>query len=173
VQFKPKNEFRRIGLLEPNRFGKYLFDNDREKTLERLKKHKEEYFTNKAFYTGIPKVQLQRQEGWVLAEAKNLNLNRSHESNRSGNPRGRGFLNQGNARGFNRGFQGGGRPKQKFKNGPRGGRPSNSNFPNQWSENHDQPSTSGQGNQPNNQRGTPRNKKRGGGAGGGRGGGQQ
>jgi hypothetical protein len=150
----------------------YLFDNDREKTLERLKKHKEEYFTNKAFYTGIPRAQLQRQEGWVLQDAKNLNMNvnRQFESHRGGNPRGRGAPAPGNGRGFHRGFQGGGRSRSKFKSPQRGGRPNNGGQ-NQWPDHQDQPSSSGQPKNQNQQKNNHRNKQRG--AGGGRGGGHQ
>jgi hypothetical protein len=173
LQFKPRTQYRRVGLLEPNRFGEYLFDNDKEKILARLKKQGEVYYENKAATTGTSKAQLMRQEGWPLGEAR-IYDNGRFDTNRSSfnrnNP------NSGNGRAPNRGFRGGGRFKTRGR-GFKAGRGSNFQGKNnsQWNDNaHDQPSSSGTNNNNpgnNNKRGNPKSNKRQWG-GGGRGGNQ-
>jgi hypothetical protein len=164
-EFKKGTEFRRIGLLEPNRFGEFLFDNDKEGTLARLKKHHELYFDNKAAATGIPRTQLMRNEAFIWSDAKTYDGGRQQQSK----PRPRGNPNPGNFRGQPRNFRGGGRPKPRG-NGQQSGRKPNFPTNNQsWNENaQDQPSSSGQ-----NNRGKPKSNKRPWGGGGGGRGGQQ
>lgn len=165
-EFKPKTEFRRIGLIEPNRFGEYLFDNDKAATLARLKKHHELYFENKAATTGRPTAQLMKDENFVFAPTRiQAGLRQD-----AGRPAFRGRNNQGNGRGSFRPFRGGGRPRFRGR-GPRSGRGNHHQQTNNrlWNENapQDQPGPSGQ----NNPRGNPRNtKKPWNGGGGGRGG---
>jgi hypothetical protein len=157
IQFKKGTEFRCIGLLEPNRFGEFLFDNDKEGTLARLKKHHELYFDNKAATTGIPKTQLMRDEQFVWSDAKTYDGGNRNAPGPS-KPRNRAPQFQGNARGQPKFAKGGG-GRQKFRNnGPKNGRGNNNPKNNQqWFENaQEQPNTSGQA--PN--RGNPRNNKR-------------
>jgi hypothetical protein len=151
-QFKKGTEFRRIGLLEPNRFGEFLFDNDKETTLARLKKHHELYFDNKAATTGIPKTQLMRDEHFVWSDPKTYD----GQFNKPGPSKSR-IRGSGNARGPSRPFRGGGQPKNRGQ-GPKSGRGNFNTKNNQsWNESgHDQPSTSN----PNNNRGHPKNNKR-------------
>jgi hypothetical protein len=162
-QFKKGTEFRRIGLLEPNHFGEFLFDNDKEGTLARLKKHHELYFNNKAATTGIPKTQLMRHEQFVWSDAKTYD-GQFHAPGPS-KPRNKPPQFQGNARGPPKNFRGGGRPKPRGQ-GPRGGRGGQNPRNNQpWNESgHEQSNLSN----PNNNRGNPRGNKRpwGGGRGG-------
>ncbi len=149
-EFKQKSEFKRIGQIEGNRFGEYLFDNDKEATLSRLKKQHEGYFDAKAATTGIPKTKLMRDENFVWADAK------THDGQRKDQPRQTPFKpksvpNQGNGRG--RGFKSGNRkPRGR---GPRGGRGNNNNANQaQWNESgHDSAGPSGHNNNKNKQGG--------------------
>ncbi len=158
-QFKPKTQYRRVGLLESNRFGEFLFDNDKEKILSRLKKHGELYYENKAATTGMPKTQLMRQDKWPLAD-KGIHEGGKNDYGRQ-QQTSRNNQGAGNFRGPQRGFRGGGRSKPRsrgFKSG-RGShfQPMNNQ---QWHENGpDQPSTSGSNNN-NSNRGNSKNKKR-------------
>jgi hypothetical protein len=167
LQFKPKTQYRRVGLLEPNRFGEYLFDNDKEKVLAKLKKQGEVYYDNKAVTTGTSKTQLMREDRWPLADPK-IYDGRNDKNFRSQSNRGN--SGSGNGRAPNRGFRGGGR----FQNNNRGfknGRGSNFQKPNnqQWSENaSDQPGLSN----PNNRNTSNGKKRKWGGGGGGKGGNQ-
>jgi hypothetical protein len=143
-EFKQKSEFKRIGQIEGNRFGEFLFDNDKEGTLSRLKKQHEGYFDNKAAATGIPKTKLMRDENFVWADAKTHDGQRKDPSSRPPQFKQKSNPNQGNGRG--RGFKNLGRkPRGR---GPRGGR-GNYNSPNQaqWTESgQDSPGPSGQSN---------------------------
>jgi hypothetical protein len=154
-EFKKGTEFRRIGLLEPNRFGEFLFDNDKEGTLARLKKHHELYFDNKAAATGIPRTQLMRNEAFIWSDAKTYDGGRQQQQ--QSKPRFRGNPNQGNFRGQPKNFRGGGGRQKPRGTGPQNARKTNNTTNNQsWNENvQDQPSTSGQ-----NNRGKPKNNKR-------------
>jgi hypothetical protein len=102
-QFKPRTQYRRVGLLEPNRFGEYLFDNNKEKVLTKLKKQGDVYYEIKAVTTGTSKTQLMREDRWPLAEPKvydSRNDKNTRQQNYQGNP------GLGNGRASNRGFRG-------------------------------------------------------------------
>jgi hypothetical protein len=133
-----------------------LFDNDKEGTLARLKKHHELYFDNKAATTGIPKTQLMRDEQFVWSDPKTYDGSWNNPGPSKPKPRAQQF--QGNQRGPpSRGFKSGGRPKFRnngFKNGQGNNNPKNVH---QWNDNgQEQPSSSGQF----NNRGNPRSNKR-------------
>jgi hypothetical protein len=155
-QFKPRTQYRRVGLLEPNRFGEYLFDNDKEKVLTKLKKQGEVYYENKAVTTGTSKTQLMREDRWPLAEPKVYD-GRADKTNRQQNFQGN--PGSGNGRASNRGFRGGGRFNSRNR-GFKSGRGSNFPKPNnqQWSENaNESPGPSGQNNRNQQSGGKKRN----------------
>jgi hypothetical protein len=90
LEFKPRTQYRRVGLLKPNRFVEYLFDNDKEKVLTKLKKQGEVYYENKAVTTGTSKMQLMREDRWLLAEPKvydGRNDKNNRQQNNWGKPR--------------------------------------------------------------------------------------
>jgi hypothetical protein len=167
-QFKPCTQYRHVGLLKPNCFGEYLFDNDKEKVLTKLKKQSEVYYENKAVTMGTSKTQLMREDRWPLAEPKvydGRNDKNSRQQSNRGNP------GLGNGRASSREFCGGGRFNSRnrgFKIGRGSNFPKTSNQ--QWSENANEQSgqQSGQSNR-NQSRG---NKRNWGGKGGGKGGNQ-
>ena len=72
LQFRDRTSWRKLGLFNGNRFGEYFYNDNKAWGVEDAKKHSETYLKTKSSYTGVPNLTLQRQEGYLWADAKTL-----------------------------------------------------------------------------------------------------
>ena len=123
--------------MDVRRFGDFLFDNDKAKAIKNLQEHTTAYYDAKSAYSGVPRVQLMRNDNWAFADARTLNLN-GNNATRGIRGRGRDQGYQGNGRGHPRAARGWGRGQNRGSRVPSRGRglPYNNNLThqNKWQD---------------------------------------
>jgi hypothetical protein len=79
-QFRDGSPYRRLGLLNGNRFGEYFFDDVHQLATEAVKKEGKALLEQKAITTGRPLVEVERQARFTFQDAKSYDRPPNNQS---------------------------------------------------------------------------------------------